>query len=364
MSLRPDSRIQKALISTTSRLVGEYEGQGLLITHAFPGIGSRDGWMRMEEGPRARNAYIVSFVTEAPTVAPGWLVPDHSGLVERLCQYLSLLYGKRFDNHGLIETSGLFNLPDLNQFNSICLHTMPQNNHSARVDYPVPMNLTEIIRLDPLFQGSMAEKSSLPNFNAACKFYYRALQAVERDPEVAYLHLISSGEILSEAIGLDEVNLLSDDLKSIFAQIESELKDGKRVAKILRGQFKSLKSRFVNALEGLTASDFFSRSEALHDYSRLKKENFKIALGAAYDLRSRYVHSGAGFGGWIGPRGSNEETQIGKPVIESKKLSKIIFEAPTYIGLERIMRHSLLSFANQKYNLDLTIQPQITLSET
>ncbi|MDN3568709.1 HEPN domain-containing protein [Paeniroseomonas aquatica] len=360
MSLKPDPRIQKAVISTTSRLVGEFENAGILITHAFPGIGSRDGWIRMEEGPNARNAYIVSFVTETPTVAAGWLVPDYTGTVERFCQYLSLLYGKRFDNHGLIETSGLYNIPDLSHFNSICNHTLPQNSYAPRADYSIPMHLAEISRLEPLFHGVASEKDSITKFNAACKFYHRALQAVERDPEVAYLHLISSGEILSQAVDVDKESLLSVEFKNILTRIEDDLEDGKRIGKILRHELRGLKSRFIGALEKLTSDDFFDKSESKEIYFGLKKERFKVALGAAYDLRSRYVHSGVGFGSWVAPRGSNEEIQAGEPVLDSKKLAKILFEAPTYIGLERIVRQSLLSFAGQKYGLDLLVKQDIT----
>lgn len=72
-------------------------------------------------------------------------------------------------------------------------------------------------------------------------------------------------------------------------------------------------------------------------------ESFRSAIAAAYDLRSRYVHTGVPFGGWISFW--QNEVQIGRPVVEDKELGKILALAPTFTGLERVIRYCILRFA-------------------
>ncbi|EGQ9313407.1 hypothetical protein F7U73_21260 [Vibrio vulnificus] len=50
-SLRPDESIQKLLISTTSKLVGEYENEAFLITNAHSHFASESGRVRGTESP-------------------------------------------------------------------------------------------------------------------------------------------------------------------------------------------------------------------------------------------------------------------------------------------------------------------------
>ncbi|MNY09114.1 hypothetical protein D3C86_1420070 [compost metagenome] len=65
-------------------------------------------------------------------------------------------------------------------------------------------------------------------------------------------------------------------------------------------------------------------------------------------MRSRYVHSGESFGSWIYPRGSGvEEIQSGRPVIKDKDFAKTLATAPTYSGLERVVRYGLLRFSER-----------------
>ena len=85
-------------------------------------------------------------------------------------------------------------------------------------------------------------------------------------------------------------------------------------------------------------------------------------LGAAYDLRSRYVHTGQSFGDVVGPRGMDQdEVQSGKPMHPDKDFAKALAYAPTYIGLERILRYCLLRYLGN-LGLDLAVR-QAELAE-
>jgi len=348
MALHPQETIQKALFSTTSHIVGEYEKNGILLTHAWPDFSDRYSWNRWaEEDSVSRSAFILAFETKPIKKEKGERLPEYSPMAELICSYLSVLFGKRFDNHGVIEGSGFFHIPDLTQFGQLFNPHLPQNSNTPRIDFPVPLNLVEISRIDRLFLDGTLDSKFIRTFQGAAKFYLQALQNAEHNPEVAYLHLITTGEILSNFHKYKKDHLLDDETKQALKNIREGLPDGAQVADFISGKLRQIKKRFVETIVGLTEQDFFQRSEALEPFARFKADSFRDLVSAAYDLRSRYVHTGIPFGEWVSfnVSGMNNEIQIGKPVVEDKEQSRILAKAPTYIGLERIMRYCLLRFA-------------------
>ena len=106
-----------------------------------------------------------------------------------------------------------------------------------------------------------------------------------------------------------------------------------------------MKQRFVKTILTLINDHLFANSESNNEYIRLDKEGIERRVAAAYDLRSRYVHTGIDFAEWITlSRLDNSEVQYGTPEVEDKKFASIIARAPTYFGMERIMRFCLLRF--------------------
>lgn len=76
----------------------------------------------------------------------------------------------------------------------------------------------------------------------------------------------------------------------------------------------------------------------------LKAQDIEQAMKAAYDLRSRYVHTGVHFGSWV--RSDPQLEQIaGSPLVDDEEFKKILMRAPNLTGLERVMRYSLLKIA-------------------
>lgn len=348
-SVRPPETINKALLSTTSSFVGEYEGDGVLVGHAWPGFRDRAASVRHHEGPASRSAFVFVFETPEIRKASGVALPDYSGIPELLCWYLSVLFGKRFDSHGLIETIGHFNLPNLDQFGILCTHTLPHNSRTPRADYPVPLNLCELSRIEPLLVEPGPPEAFLRIFQTASKFYCQAIQSFERDPEVAYLHLVTSIEVLS-SLQSPSTKALHEPITAQYLQrIENELSDGPKIARHFRGKLLSIKRRFVAKIIDLVDDEFFSRSECQEQYGRLKLADFRKNCGAAYDLRSQYIHTGVPFGAWIerSMAGLNSEIQVGRPVVASKSYATALANAPTFVGLERIVRYCLLKSAEQ-----------------
>ena len=97
-SLRPDKAVHKILISTTSKFIGEYESQAMLISHAWKHATNSSGIIREEETPASRNSFVVAFRTEESD-EKDIVIPDYSHIGELICSYLSVLFGKRFDSH-------------------------------------------------------------------------------------------------------------------------------------------------------------------------------------------------------------------------------------------------------------------------
>ena len=271
--------------------------------------------------------------------------PATRTLAKTVCAYLAVLYGKRFDFHGGLESSGFFGLPELSQYVSLCRPWLPQNSHAERSDHAVPLNLEEARRILPLLNGT-AEPTDANAFRAASKFYLQALQTVEHDPEVAYLALITAGEILANAVDIDVDSLRPQEISDALCRVAAELEGGEQLARVLGGQMRQIKRRFAAVIGCLVDERFFARPVAERSYDALQSRDFEKTIAAAYDLRSRYVHGGASFGGWIAPRGKdNAEIQAGKPIVEDKEFGRILAQAPTYAGLERTIRYALLRFA-------------------
>ena len=360
--LKPNRNVQKFLISSTCRFTGEFEADDLLVAHAWPGLQDRAALARISEDSGARKALALVFRTD-PEDHGGVVIPQYDHFGDILCAYLSVLYGKRFDNHGAVESSGFFRLPDFGSFEAFCDPALPQNAHRPRSDCGVPLVLNEMHSLMPLLFSRTGRSDAAVAFRGAAKFYHQALQAAEHDIEVAYLHLITAGEILSSAVEIPANSLVDAQTRALLARIESEMQDGARSARIVRSKLRSVKRRFVAALDALVDGAFFNRSEAEQPFAQLKARSFIKVLGAAYDLRSRYVHTGRSFGAWIAPRGlNNEEIQIGRPVVDDKEFGRVLATAPTYIGLERVIRYSLLRFA-ERLGVDLRLPKSEAKSE-
>jgi len=196
-----------------------------------------------------------------------------------------------------------------------------------------------------LFFGSIDDRF-LNTFRAACKFYSKALQVYENDAEIAYLNLITAGEVLSNYFHYSREELILDDMKSLILEFNRLQPDSNKLIEAVTRRLLHIKRRFTKTIASLLDEDFFLRTES-EQYGSLSHKDIQKVISAAYDLRSKYVHSGIPFGSWIRSHDFNNEIQIGRPLVEDKDFGKILAMAPTFIGLERIIRYCLLQFAKQ-----------------
>jgi hypothetical protein len=347
MTLRPSQTLHTAIISTTSRLVGEYEALDLLIMHASPDFRNASGLARIMEGASSRNAFMCVFRTPPDTTPVGTPHPDYSPLAENLTHLLSVLFGKRFDNHGLVQTGGSFRLPDLSQYTQFARPSFPHNSHNPRVDFQIPLNLEQVARLEPMLKAGSADCPLARLFQTAAKFYCLALRSFESDSEIAYLHLITALEILSSADERPNHEFLDEVTRGYLATIRQELECGKRIANHLESRMRQIKKRFVDFVVSSITQEFFSRTENLCSEGRFELTLFPRTVAAAYDLRSKYVHTGVPFGALVGIDAgtSNQELRTVPALTQDKELARILKIAPTLVGLARIARCCLLKFA-------------------
>src|SRR5580658_9317193 len=90
-SLVPSETVERLLISSTARFTGEYNANGIVFTHVWPGPYDPIGSHRMNAGPFSRSAFMLSFVVpEVPRVA-GQVIPRYEIAGETICSLLSLL---------------------------------------------------------------------------------------------------------------------------------------------------------------------------------------------------------------------------------------------------------------------------------
>lgn len=344
MPLSAEPSVQKVLLSSPARVVGEYRTPGFIVMHAWPHSRSRDSYFRRDEGPLSRNAFVFAFEAAQPEPAPGVVIPDYSGGAEMIASYLCLLYGKRFDSHGLFESNGYFQVPDLSEYSQPSWPWLPHNSHAERPDLGVTLNLRECARLLPVLTGAAPREPALA-FQAGCRFYMRALQACERDPEVAFLHLVTVGELLAAQQRYEKSDLLDADGVALLTAIRG-LPNGDSLARRVQARMLQIKRGFVRALTELVDDDFFQTREARDEYEALKRETYQATLAAAYDLRSKYVHVGMPFGVWVSSTSPMRlaEVHVGRPVVDDEEFAKLLQQAPTLLGLERIVRYCLFRF--------------------
>jgi hypothetical protein len=349
MALEPDKTVTKLLLSSTSRFVGEYKSDNWLLTHAWPASGEQvHGNLGIYENPLSRNFYVLAF-KHPEFQRESVVVPNYTATGDNVCTYLSILFGKRVENHGRIESHGDFYVPSLPSPGKAITPWLPFNSHRPRSDISVALNLAETARLAPLWDDRHEIASRVSDFfNAAGGFYARALRVAEEDPETAFLHLITCGEILSNFRQYEDQELLDTQMIRDLQRIAQSMDGGDKIANRIRRRLFQVRRKFVLTVTTLLSDAFYQGHESTESFCMLKAEDIDRRVKAAYDLRSLYVHTGRPFGGWIA-RATRyvEEIQLGTPVIEDKKFKRIISDSPTLIGLERIIRFCLLSFIHR-----------------
>lgn len=199
-----------------------------------------------------------------------------------------------------------------------------------------------------MFIDRTIEKKFIHTFNTCCKFYWQALQIVENDPEVAYLDLITVGEVLSNYFEYDNKDIINKEMLRYLNTIETELEEGHKIRNKIEKEIFGIKSKYVKTIERFIDEDFFQSNESINNMRVFDKTTIIKSIKSSYDLRSKYIHSGISFGTSIKPDIQCNDMCIGIPIYGDKEIEEIFKYAPTFIGLERLIRYVLLKFYESK----------------
>ncbi|MFC5649013.1 hypothetical protein ACFPYJ_07695 [Paenibacillus solisilvae] len=361
--LKPDRSIQRFLISTPSRLVGEYISDDLIITHSWQTNPLIETTM---ENPFSRSYYMISFNTPDPSYEEKEVIVYPKISPEPLLVFLSVLFGKQFDYHGPFETYGTFHVPNLVS-NEVTRHyKIGFVNHSPRANYSIALNLEHFKIMQPLFiKDSGVDEKIYSIFLAAGKSYLQAIQRYEKQPDSAFLDLITCGEILSNYFDYPDEVMFDENLLKQFSTIEQTVEGGEAIVKNIKSRLFQVSRRFRHTILNLLTPEFFTNSEVTADdytFAALDEEHIVKRINGAYQLRSSYVHTGRRFGLEI--MNENWERQFGKYRVKGseneKRFIKALNDTPTFKGLERLMRYVLLRFLITNHVITIPPEPAVT----
>jgi hypothetical protein len=350
---KPRTDITKLLISTPSHFVGQYENDVFRIVNANEN--ARVNAYAPKTDERIYREYIEITVATPEYKDDTIVIPDYSQIGENFCIALSVLFGKRFDSHGLIQQHGWPYVPSVESIHQIYNKNLCFNSVNKRADYQIELSLENIKYIEHvLFEHDGDTADAQSTFWYAGRFYIQAIRIVEESPELAFLSLITAGEILASHFKYPIEELLDENTKQLLKQLKGLGKDGEKLHKKVSSKLMGISEAFCKFIIDCLDSDFFNRTEAKHEFQKLSESDIKPRLKAAYDLRSKYVHTGKLPSSWMAVNylHDNEEVIHGDPVIEDKDMQKSIKRSPTFIGMERIIRYSLIKFLIQTDIID------------
>jgi hypothetical protein len=140
--LQLPSGVHRFLISSPCRFVGNYETPKLEIQHAWQGWGTYEdaSMFHSRPSPYSRSYFVVAadFTPEQADDEKFLVLGDFSPFAERVCASLAVLFGKRFDYHGTIQTHGQYTVPSLSRISPVRMFALGPNNHDPRVDLSIP----------------------------------------------------------------------------------------------------------------------------------------------------------------------------------------------------------------------------------
>jgi hypothetical protein len=366
--LSPAKEINRFMISCPSYFVSEFKTDYLSIQSAQPSGDQISMMDNIGSNPHARSFYIISFKSKYFEAKDSFSNLDNT-LIKRIIILISVFFGKAVYEHGFTQWFGCYWLPNMSEVYPNKYYYIGPYNQCARKDLSNMMgrhagdwlNWDKLEPLSPLIDKICDENEFNRFFFTAGEYYLNSLQSLNRDPEIAYLDLIMCGEVLSNftKFNIENSDFYEPELKAIFDDLAT-FPNGEEKIKLLKNKIGKVRYRFTQTIASLLNNYYFQNN--LNDLSQVRgqkltylklidRENIRRHLDSAYVIRSKFVHSGISFGQFIIPiAGHVYELQIGKPVIKGAKADFIssLENAPTFVGLERMMRYCLLRFI-QKY---------------
>lgn len=263
------------------------------------------------------------------------------------CMIMSLLYGKRVEYQSRVQLFGVRYIPSCPIKNENLNSLLTFNSSSKRADYPIDLSLDkfEIIK-SVMINDPEHNKDLLDVFWTSLKFYHLGLINTEKDPELAYLYLITSAEVIAGNEKFEKYDLLNKEIIKSIEYINNISVDAQNALKSILNCVSSISQSIYMSIMQYLNDDFFYTSENNLKPPSLTKEEMNKIIKSAYSIRSRYLHAGSGTYGLLSVNDldSNDETFSHIPSSIDAQIKRALKNAPTLIGMERIMRSVLIGF--------------------
>ncbi|KAA3612645.1 MAG: hypothetical protein DWQ05_18520 [Calditrichaeota bacterium] len=340
--MKPDKNIYRFVISTPSRFVGEYSKK-IFIGHFWDFENTTQ--YSVTENPYSKNYYVISInrpVGRNPRITTN--LPNMYNVDgNEIMLIMAVLYGKTFFFNGEIQAGEFLTKPfiDINRpLNSYKWHF---NSHKKRIDTNFNLNFAELTNVEHIINkvGKSRPKYHTTFFNAS-NLYSRALQNFEHHPDLAFIDLVSAGEILTANFKINEKTIQDIELENLFKRIRNNCKSASEILELLKLKAYNIRNKFSNGLFNFLDDNFFKYTYSGNKDWAINKENILICLKATYDLRSQIVHSGMALGKIINVNNLDSEIFSVFPAEASKEKFKLLSKSLNFLGLERVIRYSLL----------------------
>jgi hypothetical protein len=334
------------LVSTPCQMTHEFHSETVTVYQMIKNLG--DYAHLAHPGPFERHFYALEIQTSQTAAGFAFNLD-----VDKIVGILSLWYGKDIINHGPIITDGVLSLPDLLNLAPNVYFSLPVYG-GQHIDPPATeCNWKSLAQIQSLLGETKFTHDKTHTIVKAAKCYSQALRLFPIDREIAYLRLIQSLECVVDKTSFSDEELFSHDkeLWSHIRWLESlEQTKGAKVAKFVKGRlYQITRSVLLWVKQYLDDGFFVSASFSL------TADELELYIPAAYSLRSKYVHSGIAFGDFVDPVDGRCERFERIPdyfcaLCPDTDLRKTLNRAPTFLGLQRLVRYCLLKYL-EKENL-------------
>jgi hypothetical protein len=335
--------IERFLFSSPAHFVGEVHDSCYQLRVASPSFDSNHRMSWGQAGPYQNSFFALSIrVEKQPPTGKFQIIETYSWMPEQVAVILTAFFGKLIRPHGHIQHGFQIMVPDLT-IAPVQSFRSPPFNAAVRMPEGPSLNLADARELIEGYLFWSGRSSTFPKLLSASTFYHLALENWSTRPTLAYVTLVSAVEALLDLRIYDGNELFDERRLKDFKAIEEHVPSGKRVVCRIRSSLYSIRRKFVIFIKDRLPASYFSELEC-PKHMNITPEILEIAVKAAYDIRSKYLHTGdtTGFGN-LAFSHENSEIQLGTPAIKDKKLQKMLTNAPTLLGLERLVSTLLRS---------------------
>lgn len=210
---------------------------------------------------------VLEFQFEKEDPKPGMMVPDYTAYAEWVAGLMTVLYGKLVYPLGFTESDGSYRMPVFDSKN-IRKKNAPFYSSEVRADNPIELNLVNLEQIESLHSFD-------PLLHNMFMFYLDALYFYETKPVIAYLNLISIGEMLTANMTFTDAELYSESKIQFFKEVSD-------ISPALKKEINEIKYQLLQVKKKI-----LSRSSKARFTRYLPKRNERADIWIAQPRQSR-----------------------------------------------------------------------------